>query len=66
MIQETRTEAFILWQENKEIGVGEPALLFDLYSDIINIQQDENSINLNYDSIDEFIKLLKQIKKKRL
>jgi hypothetical protein len=68
MIQEkTRKESYIIWQEGTEdLPVPEQALLIESYNDIFSIQQEDRSININYDSIDGLIKLLKQIKKENL
>lgn len=66
-VEHIRKEAFVIWQEGEEEHlVGEPALLIEAYSDIFSIQQEDRSININYDSIDGLIKLLKQIKKNNL
>lgn len=63
-LQEIRKESFIIWQEGTDDNpIGEPALLIESYSDVFSIQQEDRSININYDSIDGLIKLLKQIKK---
>lgn len=50
----------ILWQSGQEDTPGEPAILIEGYSDIMTISQDGNYINLNYESLKDFIKNLRQ------
>jgi hypothetical protein len=64
MIRENYKESFILWQDSAEDGVPEPAILVNVYGDIISLDCGDNSINVNYESINELCKLLKQVKKK--
>lgn len=59
----------ILWQENKETGVGEPALAITAYSDVIQIEQGSVNggvqiININYDSVAELCRELRKTKPK--
>lgn len=53
--------SYTIWQEIEE-GVPEPALLVSLYSDIINIRQENSEININYETIKPLIKFLSTIK----
>jgi len=65
MIQKTAKENTILWQqvEDEEGGIGEPALLIEEFMDVVTITQEDRYVNINYDSIDELCKVLKQAKK---
>jgi hypothetical protein len=56
----------IIWQNvSEDLGVSEAALLVEKYSDVITITQEGRHININYETIDEVVKLLKQLKKDR-
>lgn len=50
-----------MWQDNGD-GIGAPALLLEGYSDIIQVQQGENFIQLNYETLEGFIKQLQLLK----
>lgn len=54
--------AIIMWQSNEENGVGEPALLIESYIGCFQITQDDQKININYESIKDLCKILKQLK----
>jgi len=60
--ESTLKNSTVLWQNSEENGVGEPALLIESYNGCIIITQDGNHINLNYESVQEFCKILKQCK----
>lgn len=49
------------WQEH-ENDIPEPALVVTTNSDIIIIEQEDRCITVNYESLNEFIKILKQSK----
>lgn len=61
MIVKTKGDDYIIWQEDPD-AVSGPSILVETYSDCISIQQKDQSISLNYESVDEFCKLLKQLK----
>jgi hypothetical protein len=63
MIQTTTKPCIILWQECAEDAVPEPVLILEKYLDVLIITQEENCININYESISELIKALKSINK---
>lgn len=46
-------------------GFPEQSIVIERYDDIISIQQEKDSINLNYESIDELCKLLKKLKREK-
>lgn len=51
------------WQEVKDDGmIPEPAISIYPYSDTICLESSDGRINLNYDSLNEFINLLKVAK----
>lgn len=58
-------DSIILWQKNEETGVGEPALLIEFYSDCLQISQDGDRVNMDYDTIKDLIKVLKEWKDRR-
>jgi hypothetical protein len=62
MIHKTKGDDYIIWQEDPNDGVAESAILVEAYSDIISFQQNDSSININYESVDEICKLLKKLK----
>ncbi len=49
----------VMWQ-TQEDGAPEPAILIERYSTSFTIQQEDNRISMNYESIPELIKILKQ------
>jgi hypothetical protein len=56
----------VLWQEGTDdMPIAEPALLITGNADIVTVEQEGRYINLNYESVDEFIKVLREIKKHR-
>jgi hypothetical protein len=66
MTETTNKNAKVIWQQVEEgEGVAEPALLIEPYKDVVRIGQDGDAIQINYESIDEICKALKQIKKNR-
>jgi hypothetical protein len=52
----------IFWPEDPIEGVAEKPIVIEMYNDCIQVKQVNNYINIQYDSIKEFVKLLKQIK----
>lgn len=62
-----KKESHIMWQNELPEGEGmsEQAILVETYNDMVQIIQDEQIINLNYESIDSFCKLLKKVKRER-
>jgi hypothetical protein len=44
---------------NPEATVPEPALVVSRYSDVIEIQQEDRTINLNPETVPELVKVLK-------
>ena len=65
MNTKTKGDDYIIWQECDDDSISEKAILIEAYSDVISIQQEDSSVNLNYESVDEFCKLLKKIKAQR-
>jgi hypothetical protein len=63
MIELTAQDSWVFWQRDDETGVGEEAILIEKYSDTISLTCNGHSINLNYDSLNELLKLLRRIKK---
>lgn len=61
----SRPNSHIIWQQTEEDGVAEPALLLEPFNDVIQLSQDGNVINLNYESLEELCKLLRKLKKER-
>lgn len=64
MIQKPYKESTIIWQEDPEDGVAEKPIVVEEYHDVILLSQNGESINLNFHTIPEFIKVLKQCQKK--
>lgn len=56
--------AFVFWQDQED-GIPEQAILINVYSDSILLEQGNNQINLDYESFNEFIKILKIAKDER-
>lgn len=50
----------LIWQDVPE-GVGEPAILITPYSDCIILQQEGRYININYETVKELCKHLKNM-----
>lgn len=64
MTQKINTkDPIVIWQEEEQDGIPEQPLIIESYSDVISLTQRDNSINLNYDSIDEVCRALKAMKK---
>jgi hypothetical protein len=51
--------AMIYQTGNEETTVPEPALIVSRYSDIIEIQQEDKTINLNPETVPELVQVLK-------
>lgn len=57
----------VIWQEGDgESSIGEPALLVSVYDGIFTIKQGGEEVNINYETIPELIRLLRDIRKERL
>ena len=54
-------ESFIIWQNNPD-GVGEPALLIETYNDVFSITQEDRFIQINYSTVKELCRIMKQLK----
>jgi len=48
-----------MWQNAPDDSVSEPTLLIESYEDVINIQQHDQQIKINYESVDELCRNLK-------
>lgn len=56
----------VIWQEGDgESSIGEPALLVSAYSDVFTLKQGACEVNINYETIPELIRLLRDIRKER-
>lgn len=58
-------DSIVIWQERTDDDMllpGEPALLIESYYDVISIQQGDQSININYETVKELCKVLKSMK----
>ena len=64
MIDTTRPKSHIVWQGDSKIEKApEPALLITALKDgLIEIQQENRYVIINYENIDEICKLLKKLK----
>lgn len=58
----TMKNSIVMWQNHEESGVGEPALLIECYMGCFQITQEGVRISINYDSIKDLCKILKQLK----
>ena len=58
----TTSGTAIIWQADPEDSIAEAAILVQGYSDVIELTQNEDTIRLNYETLNEFIKTLKTIK----
>lgn len=56
-------DTWVLWQTEPEEGAPESAVMIEAYGDVISITCEGRVININYESVDELCKLLRQIKK---
>lgn len=63
MTESNYKDSYTLWQTAPEDGIEEKPLIIEPYSDVISIKSNGESVNLNYESIPEFIKLLQKLKK---
>ena len=59
MTEEPAKNSSIQWQTGPEDGVPEPAILIEAYIDVIALQQEGETIKINYKSVDELCKNLK-------
>jgi hypothetical protein len=68
MITNTSKESIVVWQEKSwdNERPEEPALLINEYMDMFTIEQHDRYVNVNYETIDELIRILKGLKKKNL
>ena len=51
----------LIWQNVNE-GIPEPALLITPYIDCIQIEQADQTININYETVNELCKVIKNLK----
>lgn len=58
MTKQISENQVLIWQDTAE-GMPEPALLITKYEDIISVEQEGRYINLNPETLKEFIKALK-------
>lgn len=64
MIEKNSQKSWTFWQSQSE-GVPEPAILIEEYSDSVSLTCEGNRININYESLDELLKLLRKIKREQ-
>lgn len=64
MTQTVTKNTIVFWQTNTD-GCAEEAIAIEPYQDVITLNQGDDLIRINYDSLDEFIKQLRKIKKDR-
>lgn len=64
MIEKTAKESYIFWQKESDDAIPEPAILIERYSDTIALTQEDQVINLNYESLPELLKFLKTLQTK--
>ncbi|WP_430897662.1 MULTISPECIES: hypothetical protein [unclassified Paraflavitalea] len=57
-------KAYVFWQDQED-GIPNQAILINVLSDSILLEQGNDTINLDYDSLNEFIKILKTAKDER-
>lgn len=58
-------KSVVFWPEDPEESVAEKPIIIELYHDVFQIKQKDSYINLNYESIKEFCKLLRSLEDKR-
>lgn len=56
--------SYVFWQDQED-GLPNQAILINVYSDSIMLEQGNNAINLDYQSLNEFIKTLKKARDNR-
>lgn len=64
MIIRPHNKSVIVWPEDPDDGVSEKPILIECYSDVISIAQGDNVININYYTVQEFVKELKKCQPK--
>jgi len=64
MTETAAVNSVVLWQ-SQEDGLAEPAILIEPYYDVIRVGSSTGHIQLNYESLEEFIKALRQAAKNR-
>lgn len=62
MIQDLAQNSIAFWPEDPDDGVSEKPIILGMYRNVISIEQNGESINLNYSNVAEFCKALKQCK----
>lgn len=65
MIESPNDKSYILWQSENPNGVIRNALLCESYTDCFQLSQAGIRIDVSYESIPEFIKMLKWVKENR-
>lgn len=63
MHEKNSKESWTLWQKARKGIVKHPALIFQKFDEFVGIEQEGQNIAINYESIDEVCKQLKEIKK---
>ena len=59
----TVVDKSIMWLEGSEDNIPEPAVLMEAYEGVLSIQQQDNSILINWEDIKDFIKEIKRLEK---
>lgn len=57
--EKTAKESYVFWQISNE-GIPEQAILIEFYDTTISLTQEGRLININRDSLNEFIKIIKK------
>lgn len=67
IIKTLRKDTVIFWQQGSEdCSIGEPAICVEVFSDCICITQNDQDINLNYDTIPDLVKHLNMLYREHL
>lgn len=53
-------KAFVIWQDNPD-GNAEPALLIETFHDAFTITQDGRYVQINYSTVKELCRIMKQL-----
>jgi len=64
MTDTAKVDSIVIWQ-SQEPGVSEPAILIEPYSDVMRVTSEGGYIQINYESLEEFVKALRQAAKQR-
>lgn len=63
MVNINHQHSSTFWQTGSEDGLPEDAIVIEGYKDTMALTQGSDVINVNYESLDEFIKELRRMKK---